>query len=123
MNKKSRMALIQQLIDDPDPPPFNIDDLANESQRVIAALCEARGPEFKTLKKGRAVLTDDERAKVMQAKAVWHHGPQGQATPAVWKSIVNGVKWFTTNTHRAFQSRPTLAGAIDIYHSFIKSTA
>lgn len=99
----------------------------NESLKLIWALEEAKGPEFKTLKKNQVDLEPEERSKVMKSKAVWnfHYGRDGkkQATPAVWKAIVNGATWFVTNTHRAFQSRPTLDGAISIYHSFIKSTA
>ena len=122
-----RTALINQLMDDPDPPPFSIDDLENESQRLMASLCEATGPSFKRMKQYQVDLSPEERAKVMLAKAVWHfhHGRDGeaQATPAVWKSIVKGIAYFTTNTHRAYQTKPTLQGAIGAFHSFIKSTA
>ena len=126
-----RAELIQQLMDDPDPPPFDIDDLdsyvgpngVNESLRMIWRLAEATGPSFKRMKQYQVDLSPEERAQVMKAKAVWHFNPKGNATPAVWKSIVKGVTYFTTNTHRAYQTRPTLQGAIGIYHSFIKSTA
>jgi len=80
-------------------------------------------PPFETLKKNKKKLTDEERDKVMKAKAVWHHGPNGEATPAVWKSDVKGDIWYVTNTHRAFQARKSLEAAINIYHDFIKSTA
>lgn len=80
-------------------------------------------PEFKTLKANKKPLEDEEREKVMSAKAVWHHGLKGAASPAVWKSVVNGKTWFVTNTHRCFQVRPTLAGAISAYHSVVKETA
>ena len=100
--ENDRAALIRQLIDDPDPPPFNIDDLANESARMMAALNEVQGPSFKRMKQYQIDLSPEERAKVMSAKAVWHfnHGRDGkkQATPAVWKSIVKGIAYFTTNT-------------------------
>lgn len=65
-----------------------------------------------------------ERAKVMSADAVWHHGPNGEPTPAVWKSVdKTGKVTYVTNTHRAWRSRPTLRGAINTFHSFIKTTA
>ena len=82
-----------------------------------------RGPKYDTLSKNVVKLDDAERAKVMKRKAVWHHGPNGEETPAVRKSVVNGKTWYWTATHRAFQSRPTLAGAISAYHNGIKQTA
>ena len=76
------------------------------------------------LENNRKELTPEERTVVMKADAVWHHGPNGEATPAVWKSLrSNGDTVYVTNTHRAYQVRPTLKGAIAIYHSFIKGTA
>jgi len=92
-----------------------------QAARLAKALLEA--PEFKTLKKGRTKLSPEERAEVLRRKAVWHHGPHGEATPAVWKAKVKGKDWFVTNTHRAYNVRPSLAGAISRYHKFIKGTA
>lgn len=94
----------------------------NESLKLIWELSEAQGPEFKTLKASKVKLEPEERAKVMKSKAVWHFNGNGPV-PAVWKAIVRGKTWFITNTHRAFQAKPTLQGAIGAYHSFIKSTA
>jgi len=86
------------------------------------------GLTYKQLKKGQVPLTDEERELVMERKAVWHHGPKGEETPAVWKSIHNKGKkgekiWYVTNTHRAMNVAPTLKGAINRYHNFIKGTA
>ena len=87
-------------------------------------LNEAKKSKFEKLKDNKVPLTSEEREKVMKAKAVWHHGPNGEETPAVWKSKdKNGKIAYVTNTHRAYQDRPTLKGAISIYHSFIKSTS
>ena len=76
------------------------------------------------LKKSKVPLTPEERAEVMKRKAVWHHGPNGEETPAVWKSVdKKGKTTYVTNTHRAYNTAPTLKGAINRYHKFIKSTA
>lgn len=80
-------------------------------------------PKWKDLSKGGVPLAPEERVLVMKRKAIWHHGPKGEATPAVKKSIVNGKTWYTTATHRAFNVTPTLKGTIKRYHDFIKGTA
>lgn len=101
----------------------------NESFELMWAIEEATGkhPEFKVMKKYQVDLTPEERAEVIKRKAVWHfhHGRDGksQATPAVWKSVVHGRTWYTTNTHRAYNTAPTLKGAIGRFHDFIQSTA
>jgi len=79
-------------------------------------------PDMDVLKKNRKSLSKEERKEVMSRGAVWHHGPKGEETPAVWKSIVNGKEWFVCNTHRAYQCKPTLKGAINSY-DFIETTA
>ena len=79
---------------------------------------------FQILKANKKPLTPEEREQCLKAKAVWHRGPNGEATPAVWKGTdTAGKLWYVTNTHRAYQKRPTLKGAIKIYHDFIKGTA
>ena len=80
-------------------------------------------PEYEVLKKHKRPLTDEERALVMGREAVWHHGPNGEATSAVWKSLVDGQEWFVTATHRAWNVTKTLKGTIARYHDFIKGTA
>lgn len=80
--------------------------------------------EFKKLKKNQVKLTPEERKEVMNRKAVWHFNGHG-STPAISKSIdpkTNKVTYFTY-THRAYNTTPTLKGAISRFHSFIKSTA
>lgn len=80
--------------------------------------------ELEALKKNKVALSAEERETVMKAKAVWHHGPNGEETPAVWKSQdKKGETTFITNTHRAYDKAPTLKGAINSYHKFIKGTA
>lgn len=81
--------------------------------------------EFLSLKKNQKPLTDEERTEVMDAEAVWHHGPNGEASPAVWKSVDPKTDKITyiTHTHRAYNTAPTLKGAIGRYHKFIKGTS
>lgn len=89
------------------------------------------------LKKYRVELTRDEFNEIMDRKAVWHHGPNGEETPAVWKfqdiwkslkiagkNLTPKIEYgFVTDTHRAFMISPTLKGAIRNYHRVIKGTA
>lgn len=91
--------------------------------KKIETIAGSKAPSMDTLKKNKVKLTPEERDQVMSEKAVWHHGPQGEETPAVWKSIIKGQTWFVTNTHRAYQAKKTLKAAINSYHNFIKSTA
>ena len=87
-------------------------------------LIEERKSSFEILQKNKVPLTAEEREEVMTKKAVWHHGPHGEETPAVWKSKGrNGKFTYVTNTHRAYNKAPTLKGAIARYHNFIKITA
>lgn len=107
-----------------DPNQLKMD--LKEIRRMIREefLNEAKKSKFKKLKDNKVPLTDEERKKVMDADAVWHHGLNGAPSPAVWKSVAkDGEVTYVTNTHRAFQDRPTLKGAISIYHSFIKGTS
>ena len=79
---------------------------------------------FEKLKKNKKPLTDDERGEVMKAKAVWHHGPNGEETPAVWKSVdKDGKTTYACHTHRAYNTATTLKAAINKFHDFIKGTA
>jgi len=80
-------------------------------------------PKMDTLKSNKVKLSDEEREKVMKAKAVWHPGNKDEPVPAVWKSEVRGETWFVTNTHRAYQAEKTLDAAIKAFHNFIKGTA
>ena len=84
---------------------------------------KTKSPEMANLKKNKVNLTDKERDEVMKAKAVWHHGANGEETAAVWKSVIRGETWYVTNTHRAYQAKKTLKGAIKSFHDFIKGTA
>ena len=81
--------------------------------------------KFAKLEDNKVPLTDEEREKVMNADAVWHHGPNGTPSPAVWKSKnpKTGKITYITHTHRAYNTAPTLKGAIGRYHDFIKGTS
>lgn len=84
-----------------------------------------RKSKFEKLEDNKIPLTDEERKKVMDADAVWHFSHLNKPTPAVWKSKdkKTGKVSYVCHTHRAFQERPTLKGAISIFHSFIKGTS
>lgn len=80
--------------------------------------------EFQKLKDNKVRLTPEERKQCMSKKAVWHFNG-GSPSPAVWKSKdpKTGKTTYVTNTHRAYNTAPTLKGAIGRYHKFIKGTA
>jgi hypothetical protein len=79
--------------------------------------------KFERLKENKVPLTPEERKQVMDADATWRFDGGGP-TPAVWKSRnAKGDVTYVTNTHRAYNTAPTLKGAIGRYHKFIKGTA
>lgn len=91
--------------------------------RFIEYLVEASA--FEKLQKNKVPLNPEERELVMSRKATWHHGPNGEETPAVWKSKdpKSGKCTYITHTHRAYNTATTCKGAIKRYHDFIKGTA
>lgn len=86
---------------------------------------ESKKSEIERLKDNKIPLTDEERKIVMDADAVWHFSPSNKPSPAVWKSKNPKTEKITyvTNTHRAYNTAPTLKGAISKFHDFIKGTA
>ena len=86
--------------------------------------------KMKDLEKYRTELTKPELDEVFERKAVWHHGPNGEETSAIWKAqVFDHIKLckpefvYVTNTHRAMATSPTLKGIINKYHNLIKGTA
>lgn len=79
---------------------------------------EAETNSFKALQDNKKSLTEEERAIVKEKKATWSDGRS-----AVWKSEKDGKTTYVTHTHRAYNTAPTLKGAIGRFHDFIKSTA
>lgn len=89
----------------------------------LEELFEKQSP-FDKLKKNKKPLSDEERKLCMDRECVWHHGPNGEATPAVWKSVdEDGKTTYITNTHRVYQTASTIKGAISKYHNVVKQTA
>ena len=92
-------------------------------QLVSEQMITEKVSEFQKLKNAQVPLTPEERRACMDQKAVWHFNKKGPS-PAVWKAPdASGKMWYITNTHRAWQKRPTLKGAIHVFHNFIKGTA
>lgn len=92
----------------------------------VEELITERASPFETLKKNKKPLTDEERDLVMSKGAVWHMGHHnGKPSAAVWKSIhpTTGKTTYVTHTHRAYNTAPTVKGAIKRFHDFIKGTA
>lgn len=75
-----------------------------------------------TLKKGKIKLEPEEREQAIKAGAVWHPGNRDEPVCAIWKSVVRGKTWYGCNTHRCYQAKPTLKGAIAAF-DFVQSTA
>lgn len=87
---------------------------------IVRELLSEKVSEFERLKRNKVKLSDEERKKVADAKAEWSDGGS-----AVWKSVCpkTGKTTYVTHTHRAYNTAPTVEGAISRFHKFIKSTA
>jgi hypothetical protein len=92
------------------------------SMKLLSLLLEG-GPKFQTLKDNTVKLTDEEHEKVMDAKAVWHMGKDGAATPAIKKAEINGKTHYYSHTHRCFQSAKTLDEAIKLWREVVKPSS
>ena len=107
-------------------PEWQKRELQDDTLHKLAFFKKAKKKSpFRILKDNRRPLTPEERAIVMKRRAVWHHGERGEQTPAVWKSVnpQTGKITFVTNTHRAYNTAPSVRGAISRFHKFIKGTA
>jgi len=90
-------------------------------------LNEKAKSEFQKYQDNKVPLENEERSEVIKKKAVWNMNigkNKKQTIPAVWKSKnKDGKITYITHTHRAYNTAPTLKGAISRYHNFIKGTA
>jgi hypothetical protein len=85
---------------------------------------ESKKTEFSILKDNKVLLKDEERERAIAKKAVWHMSNSTKPTCAIWKSKKpNGSIVYVTNTHRCYQTSPTLDGAIKKFHDVVKDTA
>lgn len=100
--------------------PYTRDELALLPSVSDSMLTES--PKIKTLKDNARQLSPEERDQVMKAGAVWNHGPNGEKTPAVRKSVVKGKTWYWCATHRAYKVKPTFKAAIKAY-DWVETTA
>ncbi|HAM58339.1 MAG TPA: hypothetical protein DCQ64_24155 [Candidatus Rokubacteria bacterium] len=84
-----------------------------------------RRTHFQVLQDTTRPLTATERRQVMDAKAVWHHGPKGAESPAVRKAVDprTGETTYYSSTHRVYQQSKTQDGAIRQFHRVVKGTA
>lgn len=89
----------------------------------IEKIATKKKSKFQRYKDNKVELTPEEKKIVREKGAVWNSGsPDGNL--AVWKSVdKNGETTYITHTHRAYNTAPTLKGAISRFHNFIKSTA
>jgi hypothetical protein len=87
------------------------------------SLNEGKGPTLKTLEDNVVELTDQERQKVMDAKATWSFGQNGAPSPAIKKSVVDGETWFYSKTHRVYQQDKTLDAAIKSFHEVVEPSS
>lgn len=87
------------------------------------SLLTESGPQFETLKANQSKLSDAERVKVMNAKAVWHFGSGGKPSPAIKKAIVKGKTYYWSNTHRCYQCSTTLDSAIKQFFDVVKPSS
>lgn len=86
-------------------------------------LVESKKSSFQVLKDNKIALTPEEREEAMKAGAVWHHGPGGTESCAIWKGKNSSGKIvYVCNTHRVYQTAPTLKGAIKKFHDVVKDT-
>ena len=129
-NNESARRVIDEFEKTEARPEYVAEKIYNEifhGSKISANINEAkkRKSEFEKFKDNKVPLTDEERKKVIDADAVWHFSPGNKPSPAVWKSKnpKTGKITFITNTHRAYNTAPTLKGAIGRYHKFIKGTA
>ena len=65
----------------------------------------------------------EEKKEAIKAGAVWHHGPNGEETCAIWKSKVKDKTYYVCHTHRTYGCSNTLKGAIKKYKDYVKASA
>ena len=97
--------------------------LLRESPVVTRTEIQESGPHFDTLEKSKVKLTDSEREQTIKAKAIWHHGPAGKPSPAIKKAVIRGRTYYYCNTHRCYQSAPTIAGAIKKFFDVVEPSS
>lgn len=72
----------------------------------------AKNPKCSVLKEHKVPLDEGEKEEAIKAGCTWHHGPNGESTCAIWKADYNGKIYYVANTHRMYQTAPTMKGII-----------
>ena len=90
----------------------------NSLNEAIAILLGEKKSKYDKARDNQVKLTPEERKQAMDAGCKWSNGDC-----AIWKhKDSKGKVWYNANTHRAWNSKPTLKGIINAW-DFIKSTA
>jgi hypothetical protein len=78
--------------------------------------------ELEELKRNRRPLSPSEKREAMAAGCVWHTGPGGKTSCAIWRSVRGGKSVFVSNTSRCYRVSDTLKDAIKEFE-FVRSTS
>lgn len=82
-------------------------DVQQEARCLVENILN-ESPQLKTLKARRRSLDPEEKREAGDAP--------------IWKATVNGKTWYVCNTHRCYQARPTVKGAVHAWHNGVEQS-